>query len=132
MISRFLVLLAAFALTGLPSCGSGDPYEELMQESVKTMDELGRTLAKITDQATFDQHSATLEALITKAKSFDQRSKDLGEPSKERQAELEQAMRTQMETAGIAMGKEINRIMANPEIQASLLPLLQQMTAIAE
>ena len=119
-----LTLILALVL-GLASCG--DKHEALAKESIGLMQEFGDTLAKVTDKASAESHSAELEGLVTDMKDIQVRMEKMEEPSEEKEAELRKKLDAEMAPAVQKMTQEMMRVSQNPEIMLVLGPIFQKM-----
>jgi hypothetical protein len=125
-MSRSLTLsFALVTLLGLTACG-GDSHEALADESVSLMQDLGNTLAKITDKASAEAHVGELKTIVSKMSEVQARLEAMGEPSGEAEAELAEKYESRMGAAMQAMGQQMMRISANPEIMQVVDPVLQK------
>ena len=120
------VSLALAGVLLLGSCGSDQSPAALAEANITAMEDLGATLAKITDKASAEKNTAALERLATRIKDLKERMEKAGAPS---DADSEKLMKQHGPALGTAMNKltqEMMRIGMDPELQAIVGPALEK------
>lgn len=118
--------LILVALLGFASCGGND-HEALAKESITLMQDLGDTLAKVTDKSSAEKQVDRLETIVSKMKSVHSRMERMDAPSEEDEAAMSKALEADMGSAMQKMTQEMARIAQNPEIMQVVGPVLEKL-----
>jgi hypothetical protein len=111
-IAGFLFIPAARA-DDQPGTGS-DNFDSLLTSIVKTLNEVGDTLGKITDDKAAKESTPKLEKLAKEMAELQQRGQKLGKPSGETEKTLEAKYKNDLAAATKKLTGEIERLKGQP------------------
>ena len=93
-----------------PAPAADDTFNNLAEQTIKTIDEFTAILAKVTDKKSADESKSKFEETAKTMADLVKRSQKLGEPSAEQKAELDKKYKAKIDAAAKHLQAELNRI----------------------
>jgi len=94
----------------VPARAEDDTFDNLAEQTIKTIDEFTAILAKVTDKKSADEAKPKFKEAAKTMADLVKRSKKLGEPSAEQKAQLDKNFKSKIDVAAKHLQAELNRI----------------------
>lgn len=124
VVARLGLICVALSLVG---CGGGDEYSATASDMIDTLNDLNQVMDGVTDKASAEKAVPQLEKIAARMKTIEARVEELGDPPADVQKALEEQYQEPMEQAMNKMLEHMGRIMFDPEINAVLQPVFNDL-----
>jgi hypothetical protein len=113
---RLLATMVIVSLSLMTGCDRSPTHDSIMEDTVTVMEDFGKTLATVKDEASANSAKPKLTELSGKMKALKTEADKMAKPTSEKEAELKKKYEDRMTKAmGTIMG-EMMRIGMDPKI----------------
>lgn len=114
LASAGLIIVSAVRADEPPKPGEKDSFDSLLTAMVKTLNDVGDTLAKISDYKAAKEATPQLEKLAQAMAELGERGQKLGKPTGDEEKALEAKFKNDLTAASKKLTTEIERLKGQP------------------
>ncbi len=118
-------VIAAMAIV-LPGCGKAT-HESLTKDTVSQMKKVVEILKGVKDEASAKAAASKIEAIGKAIRTIKTQAEELGKPTRELEAQLQDKYAEELRSVTMEMGREVMRIQMDPKLRG---PMREGMMAL--